>query len=61
MEGNNNIGIKSAQQFSCGFDILEKLKKFSRIFKNTLVERVFEKMVPNLSILEGIFEAKFQS
>ena len=32
----------------------------SRIFKNTLVERVFEKMVSNLSILEGVFEAKFQ-
>ena len=32
-----------------------------RIFKNTLVERVFEKMVSNLSILEGIFETKFQS
>ena len=32
-----------------------------KIFKNTLVERVFEKMVSNLSILEGIFEAKFQS
>ena len=31
-----------------------------KIFKNTLVERVFEKMVSNLSILEGIFEAKFQ-
>ena len=31
------------------------------IFKNTLLERVFEKMVSNLSILEGIFEAKFQS
>ena len=32
-----------------------------KIFKNTLVERVFEKMVSNLSILEGIFEEKFQS
>ena len=32
-----------------------------KIFKNTLLERVFEKMVSNLSILEGIFEAKFQS
>ena len=31
-----------------------------RIFKNTLLERVFEKMVSNLSILEGVFEAKFQ-
>ena len=40
---------------------MDKLEKFSRIFKNTLVERVFEKMVSNLSILEGIFEAKFQS
>merc|ERR1712155_93788 len=32
-----------AQQYSYGCDILEKLEKFSRIFKNTLVERVFEK------------------
>ena len=31
-----------------------------RILKNTLLERVFEKMVSNLSVLEGIFEAKFQ-
>ena len=31
-----------------------------RIFKITLLERVFEKMVSNLSILEGVFEAKFQ-
>ena len=36
------------------------MEKFSRIFKNTLLERVFEKMVFNLSILEGIFEAEFQ-
>ena len=27
------------------------------IFKNTNEERVFEKMVPNLSVLEGSFEA----
>ena len=32
-----------------------------RIFKNLLWERVFEKMVSNLSVLEGIFGAKFQS
>ena len=32
-----------------------------KIFKKTLLERVYEKMVSNLSILEGIFEAKFQS
>ena len=31
-----------------------------RIFKITLLERVFEKVVSNLSILEGVFEAKFQ-
>ena len=31
------------------------------IFKNTLEERVFEKMVSNLTVLEGIFEAEFQS
>ena len=31
-----------------------------RIFKITLLDRVFEKMVSNLSILEGVFEAKFQ-
>ena len=31
-----------------------------RIFKITLLERVFEKIVFNLSILEGVFEAKFQ-
>ena len=31
-----------------------------KIFKNTLLERVFEKMVSNLSILEGSFETKFQ-
>ena len=30
------------------------------IFKNTLLERAFEKMVSNLTILEGIFETKFQ-
>ena len=29
-------------------------------FKNTLLEGVFEKMVSNLSVLEGIFETKFQ-
>ena len=32
-----------------------------KIFKNTLLERVFEKMVSNLSVLEGIFEAYFFS
>ena len=31
-----------------------------RICKITLLERVFEKVVSNLSILEGVFEAKFQ-
>ena len=31
-----------------------------KIFKNTMVERVSEKMVSILSILVGIFEAKFQ-
>ena len=31
-----------------------------RIFKNTLLERVFKKMVSNLSVLEGSFETKFQ-
>ena len=31
-----------------------------KIFKNTLLERVFEKMVSNVSVLEGIFEAKFR-
>ena len=30
------------------------------IFKNTIEERVFEKMVPNLTVLDGIFEAEFQ-
>ena len=59
--GNNNIGIKKCTTIFLWFDMLEKSKKFSRIFKNTLVERVFEKMVSNLSILEGIFEAEFQS
>ena len=29
-----------------------------RIFKNQLLERVFEKMVSNLSVLEGIFEGQ---
>ena len=33
----------------------------AKIFKNTLLERVFEKMVSNLSVLEGIFEAYFFS
>ena len=32
----------------------------TRIIKITLLERVFEKIVSNLSILEGVFEAKFQ-
>ena len=31
-----------------------------RIFKITLLERVFEKMVSNLAILEVVFETKFQ-
>ena len=35
--------------------------KFLLCRLRNLLERVFEKMVSNLSILEGIFEAKFQS
>ena len=50
MHNNFLMGVKF--ETSWGVD--------SRIFKNTLVERVFEKMVSNLSILEGVFEAKFQ-
>ena len=35
-------------------------RNFSSRGKNTLLGRVFEKIVSNLSILEGVFEAKFQ-
>ena len=42
---------------SCGFNFFIKLEKFSTIFKITLLGWFFEKMVSNLTVLEGIFEA----
>ena len=51
LHNNFSMGVK----FETSWGLAQKF------FKNTLLERVFEKMVSNLSILEGIFEAKFQS
>ena len=59
--GNNNIYIKKCTTiFLWGLNfggVGEILKNFQK----HPVGRVFEKMVSNLSILEGIFEPKFQS
>ena len=61
VRGNNNIGIKK-----CTTNFLWVLNfggvgEILKNFQKHPVGRVFEKMVSNLSILEGIFEAKFQS
>ena len=58
----NNIDIKKCTTiFSWEWSSKQVGGVDKKFFKNTLYERVFEKMVSNLSILKGIFEAKFQS
>ena len=42
-----------AEQFSCGFNVFNKLKKFSTIFKITLLGWFFSKLTLNLTILKG--------
>ena len=58
--GNNYISIKKCRTTFMGMKFETSWGVAPRIFKNTLLERVFEKMVSNLSILEAVFEAKFQ-
>ena len=48
MHNNFFIGVK----FETSWGVEPKISK------NTLLERVFEKMVSYLSVIEGIFEAK---
>ena len=59
--GNNNIDIKKCTTNFLWFWYFGEVGEIFKNFQKHPLERVFEKMVSNLSILEGIFEAKFQS
>ena len=59
--GNNNIDIKKCTTNFLGVLYFGEVGEIFKNFQKHPLERVFEKMVSNLSILEGIFEAKFQS
>ena len=59
--GYNNISIKKCRTIFLWFWYFGEVGEIFKNFQKHPVGRVFEKMVSNLSILEGIFEAKFQS
>ena len=58
--GNNNIDIKKCTTNFLWFWYFGEVGKIFKNFQKHPLERVLEKIVSNLSILEGIFEAKFQ-
>ena len=57
--GNNNIGIKKYTTFLWVLN-LGQVGGRRNFFQNLTTGMIFSKMVSNLSVLEGIFETKFQ-
>ena len=55
--GYNNIGIKKCTTIFLWVLNFGEVGEIFKNFQKHPVERIFEKMVPNLSVLEGIFEA----
>ena len=60
VRGNNNIGIKKCTTIFLWVLNLEQVGGRRRFFQNLTTGMIFSKMVSNLSVLEGIFETKFQ-
>ena len=54
--GNNNIGIKKCRTNFLWVLYFGEVGEIFKNFQKHPVERIFEKMVPNLSVLEGVFE-----
>ena len=58
--GNNNIGIKKCSTNFLWVLNLGQVGGRRKFFQNLTTGMIFSKMVSNLSVLEGIFETKFQ-
>ena len=58
--GNNNIGIKKCTTTFLWVLNLGQVGGRRKFFQNLTTGMIFSKMVSNLSVLEGIFETKFQ-
>merc|ERR1712122_92664 len=58
--GNNNIGIKKCTTTFLWVLNLGQVGGRRKFFQNLNTGMIFSKMVSNLSVLEGIFETKFQ-
>ena len=59
--GNNNIGIKKCTTIFLWVLNFGQVGGRRIFFQNHTAGMIFSKMVSNLSVLEGIFETKFQS
>ena len=58
--GNNNISIKKCRTTFLWVLNLGQVGGRRKFFQNLTTGMIFSKMVSNLSVLEGIFETKFQ-
>ena len=55
--GNNNIGIKKCRTILLWVLYFGEVGELPQEFSKTRTRIVFQKIVPNLTVLEGIFEA----
>ena len=58
--GNNNIGIKKCRTIFLWVLYFGEVGEIFKIFQKHPVERIFEKRVPNLSVLEGGLRPNFR-